>query len=150
MRHLRPERTTDFRVGFRIPAAIAIACFVAITGCGEPTGPRTICCITHPQPEQIVIGLAVLAPELHDAADLFAQGVADNTLRGKTESAVNHLADQFLAGKVAGSRAAIFQARLLLASADDISAIELAPVGLALDYIEGRMNEILRAGGYSG
>ena len=136
MRHFPAERTTDSRVGFRISAAIAIAGFVAITGCGEPTGPRTICCITHPQPEQIVNGLAVLAPELHDAADLFAQGVEDNTLRGKTESAVNHLADQFLAGKVAASRAAIFQARLLLASADDISAIELAPVGLALDYIE--------------
>ena len=150
MRHLRRERTTDFRVGFRIPTAIAIACFVAITGCGEPTGPRTICCITHPQPEQIVNALAVLAPELHDAADVFAQGVGDNTLRAKAELAVNRLADQFLAGKVAGSRAALAQARSLLVNLDDISAIELAPVGLALDYVEQRMNGILNAGGYSG
>ena len=137
-------------MGSRIPAVIAIACFVAITGCGEPTGPRAICCISHPQPEQIVNGLAVLAPELHDAADVFAQGVADKTLRGKAELAVNRLADQFLAGKVAASRAALAQARSLLTNLDDISAIELAPVGLALDYIERRMNEILISGGYSG
>jgi hypothetical protein len=92
----------------------------------------------------------VLAPELHDAADLFAQGVADTTLQGKTELAVNRLADQFLAGKVAASRAALAQARSLFANLNDVSAIELAPVGLALDYIERRMNEILSAGGYSG
>lgn len=150
MRYVQPDRIRKLSVRSRIPVVVAIAGFVAITGCGEPTGPRTICCITHPQPELIVSALAVLAPELHDAADLFAQGVADNTLRGQTELAVNRLADQFLAGKVAASRAAIFQARSLLANVDDISAIELAPVGLALDYIEGRMNEILRAGGYSG
>jgi hypothetical protein len=137
-------------VGARIPAAIAIACFVAITGCGEPTGPRTICCVSHPQPEQTVNDLAVLAAELHDAADVFDQGVTNNTLRGQAELAVNGLADQFLAGKVAASRAALVQARSLLANLDDISAIELAPVGLALDYIERRMNEILIAGGYGG
>jgi hypothetical protein len=129
---------------------IAIACFVAMTGCGEPSGPRTICCFPKPQPEQIVNALAVLAPELHDAADAFAQGVTDTALRGQAEMAVNHLADQLLAGKVAGSRAALAQARSLLANLGDISAIELAPVGLALDYIERRINEILIAAGLDG
>ena len=94
--------------------------------------------------------LAVLAAELHDAADLFAQGVSDKTLRGETESAVNRLADQFLAGKVAASRTALAQARSLLANLNEVQAIELAPVGLALDYIEARMNEILIAGGHGG
>jgi hypothetical protein len=122
---------------------IAIACFVAITGCGEPTGPRTICCVSHPQPEQIATNLGVLAAELHDAADVFAQGVEDAALRRKTESAVNNLADQLLAGKVLSSREALTQARLLVLSTKDSQAIELAPVGLALDYIERRMNEIL-------
>ena len=92
----------------------------------------------------------MLAAELHDAADFFAQGIADKTLKGQTELAVNGLADQLLAGKVAASRAALFQARLLLAKPDDVSAIEVAPVNLALDYIERRMNEILIAAGYSG
>jgi hypothetical protein len=124
---------------------LAIACFVALAGCGEPIGPRTICCVSHPPPET-VSGLAVLAAELHDAADVFDQGVADTTVRGQAESAVNRLADQLLAGKVAGSRAALAQARSLLASLDAISAIELAPVGLALDYIERRMNAILGSG----
>jgi hypothetical protein len=86
----------------------------------------------------------VLAPELHDAADVFAQGVEDKALRGRAESAVNHLADQLLAERVASSRAAIAQARTLLASLDDISAIELAPVGLALNYIERRIDQIIR------
>jgi hypothetical protein len=129
---------------------IAIVCFVAITGCGDLTGPRTICCISHPEPEQTVSGLAVLAAELHDAADVFAQGVTNTALKGKTELAVNGLADQFLAGKVAASRVALTQARSVLANPDDISAIELAPVAVALDYIERRMNEILIAGGYGG
>lgn len=150
MRYLQPKRTTNFSVGSRIPAAIAIACFVAMTGCGEPTGPRTICCYTEPKPEQTVIDLAVLAAELHDAADVFAHGVADTALRGKAELAVNGLADQLLAGKVAASRAALVQARSLLANPDEISAIELAPVGLALNHIERRMNQILSAIGYSG
>jgi hypothetical protein len=92
----------------------------------------------------------VLAAELHDAADVFAQGIADKTLKGQTELAVNGLADQLLAGKVAASRAALVQARTLLAKPDDVSAIEVAPVNLALDYIERRMNEILIAGGYGG
>lgn len=125
--------------------AIAIACFVAITGCGEPTGPRTICCESHPQPEQMSSGLAVLAAELHDAADVFAQGVEDAALRPKAELAVNTLADQLLSGRVQSSRAALFQARLLLASVDNTQAIDLAPVGLALDYVERRMNEILNS-----
>ena len=143
MRDLQPQRTTNSRVRAPLAAAIAIACFVAITGCGEPTGPRTICCQSEPLPEQIVSGLAVLVPELHDAADVFAQGVEDKDLASKTELAVNHLADQLLSGKVQSSREAIFQARLLIASSNDIQAIDLAPVGLALDYIERRMNEIL-------
>ena len=143
MRYLQPQRTTNSRARSRISAVIAIACFIAIAGCGEPTGPRTICCQTEPGPEQIVSGLAVLVPELHDAADFFAQGVEDKDLASKTELAVNHLADQLLAGKVQSSRAALFQARLLLASLNDTQAIDFAPVGLALDYIERRMNEIL-------
>jgi hypothetical protein len=147
MRYQQPERTTNFSVGSRIPAVIALACFVAITGCGEPTGPRTICCESKPQPDQTVSGLAVLAPELHD---VFAQGVADTVLRAQAELAVNRLADQLLAGKVAPSRAALAQARLLLANLGDIPAIELAPVRLALDYIERRINEILIAGGLNG
>ena len=134
MKFLHPERTKHLSL-----AVIAIACFVAMTGCGEPTGPRTICCLSKP-------GLAVLAPELHDAADVFAQGVEDKALRGPAELAVNRLADQFLAESVAGSRAALAQARSLLANLDDISAIELAPVGIALDYIERRMNQILNSG----
>jgi hypothetical protein len=150
MRYPQTEHTKSLGMGSRIPAVIAIAFFVAITGCGEPTGPRTICCSSQPQPEQTVNALAVLAPELHDAADVFAQGVADTTLRGEAELAVNNLADQLLAGKVAASRAALTQARSLLANLNDIQAIELAPVRLALDYIERRINEILIAGGYSG
>ena len=146
MRYLQPQRTTNSRARSRIPAVIAIACFVAIAGCGEPTGPRTICCQTEPGPEQIVTGLAVLVPELHDAADFFAQGVEDKDLRSKAEVAVNQFADQLLSGKVQSSRAALFQARLLLASLNDTQAIDLAPVGLALDYIERRMNEILNSG----
>jgi hypothetical protein len=150
MRYLQPKRTTKLSVGSPIQAVIAIACFVAMVGCGEPTGPRTFCCVSKPGPEQTVSGLAVLAAELHDAADVFAQGVADTTVRGQAELAVNRLADQLLAGKVASSRAALTQARSLLANLDDIPAIELAPVGLALDYIERRMNEILNSGAQDG
>jgi len=144
--YLQPKRTTSLSGASRIPALIAIACFVAMAACGEPTGPRTICCTPKPtQPEQTVNALAVLAAELHDAADVFAQGAGDKDVRSKAELAVNQLADELLSGKVQASRAALFQARLLLASVDDISAIELAPVGLALDYIERRMNQILNA-----
>jgi len=146
MRHSCPERTKNVGAAPRIAAVIAVACFVAMTGCGEPTGPRTICCVSKPeQPEPTFSGLAVLAPELHDAADVFAQGVEDKAVRGRAELAVNRLGDQLLAERVASSRAALAQARSLLASVDDISAIELAPVGLALDYIERRIDQIIRA-----
>src|SRR5687767_994126 len=145
MKYSCPKRTKNLGVAPRVPAVIAIAFFVAMTGCGEPTGPRTICCLSKPeQPEPTFSGLAVLAAELHDAADVFAQGVEDKALRGRAELAVNHLADQLLAEKVASSRAALAQARSLLASLDDISAIELTPVGLALNYIERRIDQIIR------
>jgi hypothetical protein len=143
MKDLWPKRTISMRS--RIPAVFAIACFAAMVGCGEPTGPRTICCT--PETEHVVTGLAVLAPELHDAADVFAQGAGGPLLRTQAVVAVNGLADQLLAGKVLASRAALHQARLLLASLDDIPAIELAPVSLALDYVERRMNEILNSNG---
>ena len=139
-----PERTTRSRMRSPLAAVIALTCFVAITGCGEPTGPRTICC--QARPEQTVSGLAVLAAELHDAADVFAGHVSDILIKGQAELAVNRLADQLLAGKVAGSRASLADARLLIANQKDVSAIELAPVSLALDYIERRMNEILNSG----
>ncbi len=126
----------------RIPAVIAIACFVAMAGCGDSTGPKTICCLPKPQPT--VSGLAVLAAELHNAADVFAQGVEDKAVRGPMQLAINNLGDQLLAGRVADSRAALARVRLLLANLADISAIELAPVGLALDYIERRINEIVQ------
>ena len=145
MRQLQ-QKSTTISVGSPIRALLAIACFVAMAGCGEPTGPRTICCTPKPQqPEQTVSALAGLAAELHDAADVFAQGVAGVPLRVQAELAINRLADQLLAGKVAASRVALAQARSLLAGLDDVSAIELAPVGLALDYIERRMNEILNS-----
>ena len=140
MRYPQPVRTKNFSVRSRIPAAIAIVCFLAMTACGEPTGPRTF---VAPKPEQTVNGLAVLAAELHDAADVFADGVSDATVRGQAMLAVNRLADQLLAGRVTPSRATLAQARSLVANVSDVQAIELAPVGLALDYIEGRINEIL-------
>lgn len=143
MRYLQQKRTT-ISARSRIQAVLAIASFVALAACGEPTGPRTICCT--PKPEQTVNALAVLAPELHDAADVFAQGVAAAPVRVQAELAINRLADQLLAGKVARSREALAQARSLLASQDAVAAIELAPVGLALDYIERRMNAILNSG----
>jgi hypothetical protein len=152
MRHSCTERTKNFGLAPRIAAVVAIiACFAAMTGCGEPIGPRTICCVSKPtQPEPTFSGLAVLAPELHDAADVFAHGVGDTAVRGQAELAVNHLADQLLAEKVASSRAALAEARSLIASVDGISAIELAPVGLALDHIERRIDQILNASAYGG
>ena len=135
-------------VGSRILAVFAIACFAAMVGCGEPMGPRTICCTPKPpEPEHIVTELAALAPELHDAADVFAQAVTRPLLRTQVVLAVDGLADQLLAGKVVASRAALHQARLILADLDDVSAIELDPVELALDYVERRMNEILNSSG---
>ncbi len=148
MRHLQRGRTKKLSARSRIPAAIGIALFVAMTGCGEPTGPRTFCCA--PKPEQTVTDLSVLTPELHDAADIFVEGVADSTLRAQTELAVTRLGDQLQAGKVTSSRTALAQARSLQANLVDLQAIELGPVALALDYIERRINEILTAGGYGG
>jgi hypothetical protein len=146
MRHSCPDGTKNVGVAPRIAAVIAIACFVAVTGCGEPTGPRTICCVSKPeQPEPTFSGLAVLEPELRDAADVFAQGVEDPALRAQAEKAINRLADELLAERVASSRAALAQARSLINSLVDISAIELAPVRLALDYIERRIDQIIRA-----
>jgi hypothetical protein len=151
MRHSGSERTKNVGVAPRIAAVVAIACFVAMTGCGEPIGPRVICCVSKPkQPEPTFSGIAVLAPELHDAADVFAQGVADKAVRDQTELAVNHLADQLLAEKVASSRAALAEARSLIANVDGISAIELAPVSLALDHIERRLDQILNASANGG
>ena len=133
-------------VGSRILAVFAIACFAAMVGCGEPMGPRTICCTPKPpEAERIVNDLAVLAPELHDAADVFVEGTTRPLLRTQAVLAVNGLADQLLAGKVVASRAALQQARLILADLDEVSAIELAPVNLALNYVERRMNQILNS-----
>lgn len=141
MKHACPDRTRNLGLA-RIQAVIAIACFVAIVGCWDTTAPKPICCLPKPQPT--VSGLAVLAAELHDATDVFAQGVQDKAVRGPVELALNDLGDQLLAGRVAESRAALACVRLLLANLDDISAIELAPVGLALDYIERRINQIVQ------
>src|SRR6478672_3611681 len=144
MKHLWQKLTIT--LGSRIPAALAVACFVAMVGCGEPLGPPTICCTPKPpEAEHIVTGLSVLAPELHDAADVFAQGAGGTLLRTQAVLVVNGLADQLLAGKVVASRAALHQARLFLDTLDEIPAIELAPVRLALDYVERRMNEILNS-----
>jgi hypothetical protein len=138
------EPITRLSARSRFNAVIAFTCFVALTGCGEPTGPRTICC--EPKPEQTVSGLAVLADELHDAADFFAGHVSDIYVRGETELAINRLADQLVEGKVASSRASLAAARSMISNQKDVPAIEVAPVGLALDYIERRMNQILNSG----
>jgi hypothetical protein len=135
MKYFRPERTRSVGVA-RIPVVIAIACFVAMVGCSDSTGPKA-------QEEWTFSGLAVLADELHDAADVFAQGADDKAVRDRAVFAVNCLADQLLAEKVASSRRALAQARSVLADLDDVSAIELAPVGLALDYIERRINQLI-------
>ena len=135
--------TTRLGPRSRLAAAIAFACFLAITGCGEPTGPRTLCC--QPKPDQTVSSLAVLADELHDATDQFAGQVSDIFLRGQTELALNRLADELIDGKVAGSRASLAEARSMIAGQKDVAALELSPVGLALDHIERRINEILNS-----
>jgi len=108
--------------------------------------------VQPPQPDQPETnsGLSVLSPELHDAADIFAQGVADAALRLKAVAAVNNLADQLLAGNVKESRDALYQARVLLTNLDATSSIDVAPVVLALNYIERRMTEILDPGAWHG
>lgn len=138
MKYSCPERTRILGVSPRIAAVIAIACFVAMTGCSDSTGPKA-------SEEWTFSGLAVLAAELHDAADVFAQGVDDKALRARAELAVNCLADQLLAERVASSRTALAQARLVLADLNGVSAIELAPVGLALDHIERRINQLIQS-----
>lgn len=135
MKYFRPERTRSVGVA-RIPGVIAIACFVAMVGCSDSTGPKA-------QEEWTFSGLAVLADELQDAADVFAQGVENKAVRDRAVFAINCLADQLLAEKVASSRTALAQARLVLADLNDVSAIELAPVGLALDHIERRINRLI-------
>ncbi len=131
----RPERTRSVGVA-RIPGIIAIACFVAMVGCSDSTGPRV-------QEEWRFSGLAVLAEELHDAADIFAQGVEAKAVRDRAMFALDCLADQLLAEKVASSRTALAEARSVLADLDEVSAIELAPVVLALDHIERRINQLI-------
>jgi len=144
------QKRTTASAWSRIQAVFAVACFVGIVACGEPIGPRTICCEPKPPQPETNSSLRVLAAELHDAADIFAQGVADAALRGKTVAAVNNLADQLLAGKVKESREALYQARVLLTNLDETSSIDVAPVGLALNYIERRMTEILDPGAWHG
>jgi hypothetical protein len=145
MTYLQQNRKTARAIS-GIQAALAIACFVGMVACGEPIGPKTICCTPEPPQVATVNALAPLAAELHDAADIFAHGVTDVALRDRAESAVNTLADQLQKGKVEASREALFQARFLLTDLDDTSAIELAPVGLALNYVELRMHQILNPG----
>jgi len=140
MKYLFTERSRSARIG-RIPAVILVACFVAMTGCFDSTGPKTFCCIEKPAPT--VAGLAVLSAELHTATDGFAQGERSKAVRKQMVSAIKALGDEFLAGRVVESRAAIACIRSLLASLDEVSAIELAPVGLAVDYVERRMNAII-------
>lgn len=140
MKRFFPERSGNLGVA-RIQAVIAIVCFVAIVGCFDSTGPKTFCC--EPKPEQTVSGLAVLAAELHNASDVFAQGVQDKAVRGPVELGIKNLGNELLAGRVVESRAALACLRAMLANVDDISAIELAPVSLALDYIERRVNQIV-------
>jgi hypothetical protein len=130
-----PKLTRSVGVA-RIPGIIAIACFVAMVGCSDSTGPKA-------QEEWAFSGLAVLADELRDAADVFAQGVEAKAVRDRAVFALNCLADQLLAERVASSRTALAQARSVLADLDDVSAIELAPVRLALDHIERRINQLI-------
>jgi hypothetical protein len=144
------QKRTKVGVGSGIQAVLVIACVVVMAACGEPIGPRTICCTPKPPQPETNSGLSVLAAELHDAADIFAQGVADAAVRRKAETAVNNLADQLRAGKVEASRDALYQARVLLTNVDETSSIELAPVGLALNYIERRMTEIVDLGAFHG
>ena len=134
-----PQRTRKLVATQSIHAIIAVACLVAMSGCSDLTGP------TSPAENQTVNGLVVLAGELHDAADLFATRTEDAERRRRVEAAVDDLADAFAAGNVTESRSALAHARSVLSNMDQIAAIELAPVGLALDYIERRMNEILNS-----
>lgn len=135
MKYFRPALTRRIGVA-RIPGVIAMACFVAMVGCSDSTGPKV-------EEEWTFSGLAVLADELHDASDVFAQGVEDKARRDRAVFAIKCLADQLLAEKVASSRTALVQARSVLADLDEVSAIELGPVSLALDNVERRINQLI-------
>ena len=127
---------------FRFVKVIALGGAIALAGCSESTAPGKTTPAESTPASPTVSALVALAAELHDATDIFVLAVEDEALRVKLQVAINDLGDQLLAGKVEGSLAAVAQARTLLVNLDDISAIELAPVGLALDYIERRINEV--------
>jgi hypothetical protein len=139
----------DFRAGrtsrfgaTRILTVIAIAGAITLAGCSDSTAPgKGVTTAPSTPTTPTVSALVALAAELHDAADMFVQAVEDETIRTKMSVAINDLGTQLLAGNADGSRAALATARALFANLDDISAIELAPVGLALDYIERKLNE---------
>ena len=139
MTHSPPQQTRKLVATQTIQAIVAVFCLVAMSGCSDVTGP------TSPAENRTVNGLVVLAGELHDAADLFVDRSEDIERRGQVKSAVDQLAEAFAAGNVTESRSALVHARSVLANVDQVAAIELAPVGLALDYIERRMNEILNS-----
>ena len=140
----------DFRRGrasrfgaTRILSAIAIAGAITLAGCSDSTAPGKAATPAPSTPTApTVSALVALAAELHDASDIFVSAVEDEALRTKMTVAINDLGVQLLAGNADGSRAALAQARALFVNLDDISAIELGPVSLALDYIERKLNEI--------
>ena len=139
MTHSPPQQTRKLVATQTIQAIIAVVCLVTVSGCSDVTGP------TSPRENRTVNGLVVLAGELHDAADLFVARSENIERRADVKSALDHLAEAFAAGNVTESSSALARARSVLANMDQITAIELAPVGLALDYIERRMNEILNS-----
>ena len=132
------------RVGAtRILSVIAIAGAITLAGCSDSTAPGKTATPSPSTPTAPTVNaLVALAAELHDASDMFVSAVEDEALRTKMTVAINDLGVQLLAGNADGSRTALAQARALFVNLDDISAIELAPVGLALDYIERKLNEI--------
>ena len=140
----------DFRAGRtrkfgapRILTVIAIAGAITLAGCSDSTAPgKGVTPAPSTPTTPTVSALVALAAELHDASDLFVDAVEDEALRTKMTVAINDLGTQLLAGNADGSRAALATARAMFANLDDISSIELAPVGLALDYIERKLNEI--------
>ena len=140
MKHSPPLRSSTTPATSAISLVVVIAFFCATSGCSDATGPT-------PAPQQhIVRRLATLAPELHDAADFFTRGVDDLRLQRQMETAIDRLADQLAEGRVDSSSVALSQARSVLGEANDGSAIDVAPISLALDYIERRINEILNEG----
>lgn len=137
----RAGRTSTFGAT-RILTVIAIAGAITLAGCSDSTAPgKGVTTAPSTPTTPTVSALVALAAELHDAADIFVQAVEDETVRTKMSVAINDLGTQLLAGNADGSRVALATARALFANLDDISAIELAPVGLALDYIERKLNE---------